>query len=122
MNPTPHHDEQELAHAILAGARLRPQSFGSYFSSDGRSCALGAAYEGIYVLPRDAESILPRRLERFFHCLEHVIRACPEGCHKRLPLAPLIVHLNDDHRWSREQIAAWLEGKEEAPPGLSTED
>jgi hypothetical protein len=22
----------------------------------------------------------------------------------------MIVHLNDDHSWSREQIAAWLDG------------
>ena len=27
---------------------------------------------------------------------------------KRLPLAAMIVHLNDDHAWSREQIADWL--------------
>lgn len=22
----------------------------------------------------------------------------------------ILVHLNDDHRWSREQIAGWLDG------------
>jgi hypothetical protein len=32
------------------------------------------------------------------------------GCRKRLPLAAIIVHLNDDHQWSRSQIAAWVEG------------
>ena len=43
-------------------------------------------------------------------CLDEVTKRCPaEGCkNKRLPLAPLIVHLNDDHRWTREQIADWL--------------
>jgi hypothetical protein len=37
-------------------------------------------------------------------------KGCPDqhGCTKRLPLAAMIVHLNDDHRWSREQIAEWL--------------
>ena len=24
-------------------------------------------------------------------------------------LASILVHLNDDHRWTREQIAVWLE-------------
>ena len=32
----------------------------------------------------------------------------PAGLHKRLPLASMIVHLNDDHRLTREQIAEWL--------------
>jgi len=30
------------------------------------------------------------------------------GCKKQIPLAALIVHLNDDHHWSRERIADWL--------------
>ncbi len=38
------------------------------------------------------------------------MRRCPaEGCRKTLSLASILVHLNDDHRWTREQIAAWLE-------------
>lgn len=35
-------------------------------------------------------------------------KKCPRGCAKRLPLASMIVHLNDDHLVSREQIAEWL--------------
>jgi hypothetical protein len=27
-----------------------------------------------------------------------------------LSLAAILVHLNDDHKWSREQIATWLDG------------
>jgi hypothetical protein len=104
---TAHQDEFELADAILAGAKRRPQAFGSYFTWDGASCALGAAYEGIHHLPKTIGPIHPR-LERLFHCLEDIIRACPEGCKKKLPLASLIVHLNDDHQWTRERIAAWL--------------
>ena len=30
-------------------------------------------------------------------------------CHKTLSLAAIMVHLNDDHKWSREDIAQWLE-------------
>lgn len=107
-----HHGERELASFIRAGASQRPdQAFGDYFQGRRASCALGAAYEGMYRLPREIGGIHPTKdLEWFFDCLEGSVRACPaEGCRKRLVLAAIIVHLNDDHRWSREQIAAWLE-------------
>ncbi len=102
-------DEKELAHAIREGMKHRPQqAFGDYFKGRQRSCALGAAYEGIYRLPEDVEGVRPKRLDRFFDCLDGVVRRCPEGCKKRLPLGALIVHLNDDHQWTREQIASWV--------------
>ena len=46
-----HHGTKELASAIRAGAERRPeQAFGDYFVGRRASCALGAAYEGIYRL------------------------------------------------------------------------
>jgi hypothetical protein len=107
MHQVPREDQLELADAIAAGARCRPQAFGTYFSEEGGSCALGAAYEGAYWLPRDATSVRPR-LYRLFDCLENVRRRCPVGCRKRLPLNAIILHLNDDHHWTREQIVEWL--------------
>jgi len=107
MHQVPREDQLELADAIQAGAQLRPQAFGAYFSEDGGSCALGAAYEGAYTLPNDVRAIRPR-LERLFDCLENVRRRCPVGCRKRLPLNAIILHLNDDHHWTREQIVDWL--------------
>ena len=111
MHQVPREDQIELADAIAAGARRRPrQAFGEYFSDAGGSCALGAAYEGAYALPRDpheAHGIRPR-MDRLFDCLENVRRRCPEGCNKRLPLNSIILHLNDDHHWTREQIVEWL--------------
>ena len=110
MGPTKH-DEIELAEAILTGIKRRPtQSFGSYFGPNGGSCALGAAYEGVYLLPNDAHEAMPRRLDRFFDCLENVSRRCPAGCKKQIPIGAMIVHLNDDHEWTREQVAGWLRG------------
>ena len=107
-------DEEELAEAILSGAERRPrQSFGTYFGPEGGSCALGAAYDGVYRLPESVRGTHPTRMDRFFHCLENVSKRCPAGCRKKVPIAALIVHLNDDHRWTREQIADWLRG---APP------
>src|SRR5262249_7058909 len=92
------HDEQELAQAILDGAHARPdQAFGEYFEGRRASCALGAAYEGMYHLPLEATGIRPKHLERLFDCLENTLRTCPEGCKKRLALGAMILHLNDDH-------------------------
>ena len=115
-------DEEELAEAILTGVERRPrQSFGTYFGPEGGSCALGAAYDGVYRLPDAVRGTHPHRMDRFFHCLENVSKRCPAGCRKQVPIAALIVHLNDDHRWTREQIAAWLRGAplrpQAQPPG-----
>ena len=116
MTPVDADDERELADAILTGAHRRPtQSFGSYFGPEGGSCALGAAFEGIYLLPAHAEGTHPERLDRFFHCIDYVSRRCPAGCKKQVPIGALIVHLNDDHRWTREQIASWLRGERLLP-------
>jgi hypothetical protein len=54
---------------------------------------------------------LRRRTKWFFDCLDTVKRCPAEGCKKKLFLAAVIVHLNDDHLWSREQIAAWVAGE-----------
>ena len=103
------HDESELAEAILHGVVSRPdQAFGNYFEGRRASCALGAAYEGVYRLPREAHGIRPRHIARLFECLENTLRSCPEGCKKRLPLGAMILHLNDDHHWTREHIAQWV--------------
>ena len=110
------HDESELAEAIRFGARRRSeQAFGDYYQGQSASCALGAAYEAMYRLPDDAAGQRPTRdLDWFFDCLD-TVKACPgEACRKRLFLAALLVHLNDDHRWSREQIANWLAGTAKA--------
>jgi hypothetical protein len=56
-------------------------------------------------------------LEEYFDCLDGTVRPCPgEGCRKVLTLSALIVHLNDEHRWSREAIASWVAGDPAPPP------
>src|SRR5260221_8512113 len=80
------------------------------------SCALGAAYDGMYLLPREAGGVRPVHLERLFDCLEYTLRSCPEGCKKRLTLASMILHLNDDHHWTRESIAQWVAPPPETKP------
>jgi hypothetical protein len=108
-----HHREKELAEFIRAGAVRRPdQAFSDYYRGRSASCALGAAYEGMYRLPTQANGLRPTKdLEWFFDCLEGSVRKCPggDGCKKTLSLASILVHLNDDHKWSRERIASWLD-------------
>ena len=107
------HGVKELAAAIRKGAERRPdQAFGDYFIGRRASCALGAAYEGMYRLAEEMGGRRPSKdLEWFFDCLEGSVRKCPggDGCRKTLSLAAILVHLNDDHKWSREQIAGWLD-------------
>ena len=105
--------EKELAAFIRTGIGRRPvQSIGRYFQGSHASCALGAAYEGMYRLPANMDKAHPSKdLEWFFFCLD-LVKKCPgEDCKKTLSLAAVIVHLNDDHKWSREQIASWLDGE-----------
>ena len=122
MVPQPtRHDESELAEAIRFGARRRSeQAFGEYYQGRHASCALGAAYEGLYRLPEEVGQLHPKRLDRLWECLEGTIRTCPEGCRKRLILAAMIIHLNDDHRWDRERIAAWVAGSGQGEPKAET--
>ncbi len=101
-------EQKELADFIRVGSSRGHQCFGSYFDEKGGSCALGAVYEGVYHLPRAHGKLIPDHLERLFRCLDEVTKPCPQGCKKRLPLASMIVHLNDDHRMTREEIAEWL--------------
>lgn len=110
--------ERQLAEAIRSGARRRPdQAFGDYFRGRSASCALGAAYEGMYRLPGDMDGRRPTKdLEQYFECLEGTVRRCPVGgCRKVISLGALIVHLNDQHEWTREAIAAWVAGEPPAP-------
>ncbi len=111
-------DERRLAEMMANGTRRRPeQAFGAYFEGKTRSDAFGAAYEGIYRLPADATGIRPRGLYRFFACLDNTVYRCPAGCGKQLLLDSLLIHLNDDHQWSRERISAWVGGEEERQAG-----
>jgi hypothetical protein len=107
-NGTLRAEQKELADFIRVGSTRGHQCFGSYFDEKNKSCTLGAMYESVYHLPRAHGKLIPDHLERLFRCLDEVTKPCPQGCKKRLPLASMIVHLNDDHRMSREQIAEWL--------------
>lgn len=100
-----------LSTAIRLGSMLKPQNFGSFYDHDatGRvisSCALGAALDAVGGATQKVFSLFP--ILWFLNTL-----ACPAGCEWQKNM-PLVAHLNDQHRWTREQIAAWIEQIENA--------
>jgi hypothetical protein len=117
----------ELSEAIKAGAKLRPQNYGSLagwtaYRGEIGSCALGAACEVVGALhiehrsgsltihtePGLARSVFPLLGESLTN--EDAPCACEAG--EGLTVSAAIAHLNDTHRWTREQIAAWVKGLE----------
>jgi hypothetical protein len=121
-----------LSDAIRLGAMIRPQAFGDLFL-DHESCAMGAAYEAAGLMDEHTE----RRLELVplqrwddltratFPILKTKGVGCPMCGHDDgLGLAFVISHLNDRHRWTREQIADWVETVEprEVPAAVDALD
>jgi hypothetical protein len=109
-----------LYEAILIGAALEPQTHFSYFNfeeASGGSCALGAMLKGSGLIPVQCDSlplavtdILREARQRFPEL--GLVLTCPckeSACVTyTAELEVLIVHLNDEHRWTREQIARWI--------------
>jgi hypothetical protein len=125
----------ELAEAIRAGAAIRPQATnGDCFErrpliepGQCASCALGAAYESV-VGPVQTWQEVPDWYEvaeevyEAFPCISEPAPPCPEptcqgakvksfhmSWDARDYVQNLINHLNDEHGWSREAIASWLD-------------
>ncbi len=124
----------KLSDAIREGAKLRPQGFGDFFGVWGTlekpetftSCAVGAALE--VSIPLVAQLLASgsvdgvlgfRGLEALetFPALKRQGIGCPVpdckdeyGTEFGQILLNVIAHLNDVHRWTREQIADWLVG------------
>jgi hypothetical protein len=108
-----------LSEAIQLGTMMTSQAFRALFRADG-ACALGAALLAVGVAPEQAGRSVRRRWPWAFA----VSVDCPNCGRSRL-VCEVIVHLNDDHRWTRERIAAWVAGIEpsqppEDPPGRTT--
>lgn len=112
-----------LSEAIRAGAAIRPQGFDDLFlkTADGRlgSCALGAGYEAMFGSPCANTQANYDKVDAAFPYLLETFPGCPLGddCESEIEptydLSDLVVHLNDQHEWTRERIADWLEIQEE---------
>jgi hypothetical protein len=117
----------KLSEAIRLGAMLGPQCFSRLFDESGGSCAIGAAIEAVGQANKgrwlpvgrywneddlvfyDAARAhilayqVPIHWKPVFEAIEQV--QCPVGCGREAS----IPHLNNLHRWTREQIADWVE-------------
>ena len=108
-----HHCEKELAQFIRSGA-VAPAGAGVRRLLP-RPQRVLRARRGVrgHVSPADAgERPSPDEGSRMVLRLPRGIAPqVPDGndCRKTLSLAAIMVHLNDDHKWSREEIAQWLE-------------
>lgn len=101
----------KLSEAIRLGAMLKPQARYYGLTPDGRTCALGAALDAIGCATNNYSDVL-----------NHWPLAGKKAVHP-LTGSPMLVMsivrvLNDEERWSREQIAAWVETLE--PPDMPT--
>jgi hypothetical protein len=91
-----------LSEAIRLGAMMRPQAFRTLLTDDA-ACALGAALLAVGARPEEAvRSALNR-----WPWASTVSADCPR-CGRSRAVFRVITHLNDGHRWTREQIAKWV--------------
>lgn len=102
-----------LAEAIRLGALLKPQAFHGpvdLVSKETVTCALAAAAEaiGLARFNRRADLWLT-----WFGSMEWQRSHCP-ACrsYNDIAVTSLVIHLNDDHRWTRERIADWVDVQE----------
>ena len=95
-----------LSEAILKGCELYPnQAHGQYFDEEGSACVLGAAAIMIEDKPFNFFDFVTLYLSQTFPQLEQIEYSSPNI---RADLWRVITKLNDECRWTREQIAAWL--------------
>lgn len=123
----------KLSQAILKGCEQHPQHFGLLFfpstatSKVEKTCVLGAAIIGLigsvddtsYDVRKDFYTLLEIEfpdLTKSAVCPYNPCTKYPSAAFSIAPrpttLTQVIVHLNDDHRMSREDIATWLDKQE----------
>lgn len=102
-----------LSDAMRLGAAMVPQAFGDSIVRNGETITAACAWAAISIGIGDARLHPNLIAVRFPELLQPA--DCPAECGHQgyfggLPtLEELITHLNDDHRWTREQIADWID-------------
>jgi hypothetical protein len=102
-----------MSDAMRRGAAKRPQAFGTVVDpATGGTCAWGAAMDGVDRLQfvngvyiASGEQV--RR--RYGWQIVERMATCPACNRRQSNVGEIIVHLNDQHRWTREAIADWLD-------------
>ncbi len=103
--------ETPLADLIRKGSLIRPQIFGTYVSLNG-TCVVGAATDGLWGEGWSGHKAIM--------ALPNISLSLRRPCDCRSDYAQyqlwqIMIHLNDDHRWTREQIADWVAIQEKEP-------
>lgn len=102
---------KRLSEFIRLGGLLGPQVFRHSRGPDGGSCALVGALDAAGIEWTASDEVVN---EVFPALAAHVPLPCPAMCELRsVGLTSLIVHLNDQHLWSRELIADHIEHLEQ---------
>ncbi len=106
-----------LSEAIRLGSMNRPQGFYNLLTAEGGTCALGAALDAVGQLNAAATSLLltgdAPQLDQWEP--PNQTQHCPACGGTSIHLSWMIAHLNDTERWTREQIADWVETLEAKP-------
>lgn len=113
-----------LSEAIRLGAMLNHQEHW-YLKNDlnGGTCAFGAVAEAFGVDPAAEEFVFAALRTKYPWLLNDarcpachaIVGAWRRFRHEEVDVEDVVIHLNDDHRWSRERIAFWVETVELAP-------
>lgn len=124
----------KLSEAIRLGAMMKPQAFdgvllkGQSVTVMGErvdipeticTCAIGAALDAIGRLPRIdyLEGCIWTDPGCFFPILNKAAPCPVPGCEGAdIDWALPVSHLNEEHRWTRERIADWVESVENSVP------
>lgn len=102
-------ERMSLTEAIRLGAATTRQTRGVFYTGGGdvavRTCALGAALHamGRLITQDDLSDVVVAIFPEL-----HTPVMCPE-CKVSDELGDLVVHLNDEHKWTRNRIADWID-------------
>lgn len=107
-----------FSEAMRLGAMMRPQAFFKLHDTDtGGSCALGAVADALGALQASENAYTPDKNFKIPAHWKAIGRhtLCPHcDQHVGTQIDHVIIHLNNDVRWTRERIADWIETVEAA--------
>jgi hypothetical protein len=100
--------KMRISEAMRKGAALGPQLFNRLMDDEGGSCAYGAVIKVSTALTDILGGMAPEAVCPVGPCAHFTA----DGLHRAqqpVGLLRVVVHLNNDHRWTREKIADWIE-------------
>lgn len=106
----------KLSEAMRRGSKMCKHAVGRWAGNDGSGCAIATLMMGAGIIKKTEHSVIfmSDTFEQFPMLLRPV--ACPVcTIHGARSLYEIIMHLNDDHKFTRERISGWIEAHMEVP-------